>query len=80
MQTVTANQALADLPALTDQAAKTHQPIAITGPGNSAVLVAQEDWEAIQETLNLLAVRGMRECIRKGLETPLKVCAAGLDW
>lgn len=80
MHTFTANQAQADLPKLIDKAATTHEPIEITGLNHSAVLVAQEDWSAIQETLYLLSVPGMRESIREGLETPLADCGTELDW
>ena len=80
MHTVTANQAQADLPKLIDKTATTHEPIEITGFNNSAVLIAREDWSAIQETLYLLSVPGMRESIRVGLETPLAECGTELDW
>ncbi len=80
MHTVTANQAQADLPELIDKTAITHEPIEITRFNNSAVLVAQEDWSAIQESLYLLSVRGMRESINEGLETPLADCGMELDW
>jgi len=80
MHTVTANQARADLPKLIDKTATTHEPIEITGFNNSAVLIAQEDWSAIQETLYLLSIPGMRESIHEGLETPLSECGTELDW
>ncbi len=77
---MTANQAQAELPKLIDKAATTHEPIEITGFNNNAVLIAQEDWSAIQETLYLLSVPGMRESIRDGLETPQTECGTELDW
>ena len=80
MHTVNANQARPDLPRLIDEAAKSHEPIEITGPTNSAILVAQEDWSAIQETLHLLFIPGMREFICEALETPLAECGTELDW
>ena len=80
MHIVTANQAQADLPKLIDKTATNHEPIEITGLNKSAVLVAKEDWSAIQETLYLVSVPGMRESIREGLETPLADCGTELDW
>lgn len=80
MQIVTVNEAQADLHRLIDEASLCHEPIAITGTGHNAVLVAREDWEAIQETLFLLSLPGMRESIREGLETPLAECRPELDW
>lgn len=80
MHTITASEACAELAFLIDEAATTHQPITITGARHNAILVAQEDWEAIRETLTLLAIPGMRESIREGLETPLKECGTELPW
>jgi antitoxin YefM len=65
---------------LVDEAAATHEPILITGKRANAVLIAEEDWQSIQETLYLLGIPGMRETIRKGLETPVEECLEELDW
>ncbi len=71
MTTLTASEARASLYRLVDQAAESHHPILIAGKRSSAVLVAAEDSQAIQETLCLLAVPGMRESIKKGMAEPL---------
>jgi len=65
---------------LVDEAAASHEPILITGKRANAVLISEEDWRAIQETLYLLSIPGMRESIREGLQMPLKECAKELDW
>jgi prevent-host-death family protein len=80
MKTIKISQARAKLYGLVDEAAATHQPIQITGKRANAVLVGEEDWAAIQETLHLLSIPGMRESIRKGLETPVEQCNKELDW
>lgn len=80
MTTRTATQARADLYRLLDEVAKTHEPIAITGRRNNGVLIAEEDWRAIQETLYLLSIPGMRESIRKGLRTPLSKTLEKPGW
>ncbi|MBC7161699.1 MAG: type II toxin-antitoxin system Phd/YefM family antitoxin [Immundisolibacter sp.] len=80
MSTLTASEARAGLYRLIDQAAESHQPVVIAGKRNSAVLVAAEDWEAIQETLYLLSVPGMRESIKEGMAEPVDACAKELDW
>lgn len=80
MTTRTATQARADLYRLLDEVAKTHEPIAITGRRNNGVLIAEEDWRAIQETLYLLSMPGMRESIRKGLRTPLSKTLEKPGW
>lgn len=80
MTAITASEARANLYRLIDEAASSHQPLLISGKRNNAVLVSAEDWDAIQETLYLLSVPGMRESIRKGMETPVDECAEDLDW
>jgi antitoxin YefM len=80
MPTVTATEARAKLYRLIDQAASSHEPIVITGKRANAILISEDDWRAIQETLYLLSVPGMRESIREGLETPVEECAEDLDW
>ena len=58
----------------------TNEPVQITGRRSGAVLVSQDDWRAIQETLYLLSIPGMRASIRRGLATPLRDCLKELDW
>ncbi len=77
---VTASEARAGLYRLIDQTAESHQPILISGKRSNAVLVSAEDWNAIQETLYLLAVPGMRDSIKKGMAEPLSKSAKELRW
>lgn len=80
MTTLTASQARSDLYRLIDQAAESHEPILITGKRSNAVLISAEDWAAIQETLHLLSVPGMRESIKQGMAEPVGECSPELDW
>ena len=80
MQPLTASEARANLDRLMDQTAESHQPIVISGKRSSAVLVAAEDWQAIQETLFLLSVPGLRESIKAGMAEPLAESSEALDW
>jgi len=80
MNTFTASEARANLYRLIDQTVESHQPITIFGKRNSAVLLSAQDWSAIQETLYLLAVPGMRESIKTGMAEPLAESAKELDW
>lgn len=80
MKTFTSGQARANLHRLMAQAAESHQPITIAGKRHDAVLIAAEDWQAIQETLYLLSAPGMRESIKEGMARPPEACAKGLDW
>jgi antitoxin YefM len=78
--TLTASQARANLYCLRDQTAQSHQPVTIVGKRPDAVLVSTEDWRAIQETLSLLSVPGMRESIKAGMAEPLDGCAPAPGW
>ncbi|WP_308388015.1 type II toxin-antitoxin system Phd/YefM family antitoxin [Acidithiobacillus sp. AMEEHan] len=80
MATLTASEARANLYRLIDQVAESHQPVCIAGKRTSAVLVSTEDWEAIQETLYLLSIPGMRESIKEGMAEPLSKSSKGLEW
>ena len=80
MNTLTASEARANLYRLIDQTVESHEPIIISGKRNSAVLLSAEDWSAIQETLHLLAVPGMRESIKEGMAESPDTCATELDW
>jgi len=80
MSVLTASEARANLYRLIDQTNESHQPIHIAGKRTSAVLVSSEDWQAIQETLHLLSVPGMRESIKEGMAEPLGESATELDW
>ena len=80
MTILNATEARSKLYSLIDEAAESHQPIVIKGKRANAVLVSEEDWNAISETVNLLSIPGMRESIREGMETPPSGCAEDLDW
>jgi antitoxin YefM len=71
MTTFSASEARKRLFNLVDEVKETHEPVQIVGRRNSAMLVAEEDWRAIQETLYLLSIPGMRESIKEGLNTPI---------
>ncbi len=80
MAVLTASEARANLYRLIDQAAESHQPILIAGKRSSAVLVSEEDWQAMQETMYLLSIPGMRKSIRDGMAEPLAESAKALKW
>lgn len=80
MTSMTAGAARAQLYRLLDRAAASHEPIQITGKRSNAVLISEEDWRAIQETLYLLSVPGMRESVRRGMRTPAGKCLKKLRW
>jgi antitoxin YefM len=80
MKTMNASEAREKLYRLLDETAEAHESVLITGPRSNGVLVAEEDWNAIQETLYLLSVPGMRESIREGMATPVEDCEQEPGW
>jgi prevent-host-death family protein len=80
MTTITATEARRTLYKLLADLAGSHEPIQITGKKGGAVLVSADDWRAVQETLHLLAIPGMRKSIRDGMKTPVGKCVEKLDW
>ena len=80
MTTLTVSEARAKLYKLLDKIAESHEPIQITGKRHDAILINEEDWRAIKETLYLLSIPGMRESIREGLKIPIKKCNKKLTW
>jgi prevent-host-death family protein len=80
MTTLTVSEARSKLYGLVDEVASEHKPVVIKGKRASAILVSENDWEAIQETLFLTSVPGMRESIKEGLTTPVEKCSEELDW
>jgi len=80
MTSITASEARERLYRLMDEAAAAHEPLLITGKRSNVIMVAESDWNAIQETLYLLSVPGMRESIREGLATPVDECASEPGW
>ena len=80
MNALSASEARANLYRLMDETAASHKPVMITGKRNNAVLIAEDDWSAIQETLYLLSVPGMRKSIKTGMAEPLDKSAKALKW
>ncbi len=80
MTTLSASEARKRLYSLVDEVKESHEPVQIVGKRSSAVLVSEEDWKAIQETLYLASVPGIRESIKKGLKTPVEKCSEEPGW
>lgn len=80
MKTLTATHARKGLYRLISEVEDTSEPVLITGRAASAVLVAERDWRALEETVYLLSVPGMRESIRDGMAEAVEDCDEALDW
>lgn len=80
MNSITVTDAQKTLYKLIDETADSHEPVLISGNEANAVLISEEDWNAVNETLDLLSIQGMRESIIEGLQTPLEDCDESIEW
>jgi PHD/YefM family antitoxin component YafN of YafNO toxin-antitoxin module len=80
MTTLNVTEARANLYKLIDDTSASHEPVVITGKRGNAVLLAEDDWNAINETLHLLSVPGMRESILEGIQESIDSAATELNW
>jgi prevent-host-death family protein len=80
MTTLSATEARKCLYSLVDDVAESHDPVQIVGKRHSAVLISEDDWRAIQETLYLTSIPGMRESIQAGLKNSIEECSKELEW
>ena len=80
MSTINATAARSNLYRLIDQVAEESRPVRITGQRSTAVLVSEEDWEAIQETLHLQTVPGLVDSVRRAREEGVEAASEELDW
>jgi antitoxin YefM len=80
MTVLKVSEARANLYQLIDETAQSHQPVTITGKRHNAILVSEDDWRSVQETLYLVSIPGMRESIIEGMQTPVEECAEELEW
>lgn len=80
MAVLTASAARANLYNLIDETNDSHEPVIISGKRCNAVLISEDDWSAIQETLYLDSIPGMKESILAGMKEPLSKSTKKLDW
>ena len=80
MKTITLAKAQVDLPQLLAETAASHEPVHIAGETAHAILIAEDDWRSIEETLYLLSIPGLRESIVEGLNTALSECGTEVEW
>lgn len=80
MTSISATKARAKLYSLIDEANASHHPIQITGKRGNAVLLSEDDWRSISETLHLSSIPSMVESIKKGRKEKIEDCSEDLDW
>ncbi len=80
MTTMTASEARANLFRLLDEVAASHRPVTITGKRSNAVLISEDDWRAIEETIYLLGIPGMRESLVEAMRAPMDEFSDQIEW
>ncbi|WP_460703869.1 type II toxin-antitoxin system Phd/YefM family antitoxin [Luteococcus sediminum] len=80
MTAVSATSARANLYRLIDQVNEESEPLTITGQRGNAVLVGEDDWRAIQETIYLESVPGLAASIREARDEGIEAGSEELDW
>jgi PHD/YefM family antitoxin component YafN of YafNO toxin-antitoxin module len=80
MKSISATEARKNIYKLLDEISEANEPVQILGKRSNAFLVSEEDWRALQETVHLLSIPGMRESIREGLDTPLDKTSDKPGW
>ncbi len=80
MSSINITNARKDLYRIVESVNLSHEPVHITGKNSSAVLIGEDDWKSIEETLYLISIPGMRESIVDGMNTPIEELSENLDW
>ncbi len=80
MKSISVTEARKQIYKILDEASQTNEPLQIIGKRSNAVLIAEDDWNSIQETLHLLSIPGMRESLIEGMKTPISKTSKKLDW
>ncbi len=77
---MTVSQARANIYKIMDETSQTHQPIMITGKRNNVVMISEEDWNAIEETLYLNSITGMANSIKEAMNAPDSEFSEDIEW
>jgi antitoxin YefM len=77
---MTVSQARINIYKIMDETSQTHQPIMITGKRNNVVMISEEDWNAIEETLYLNSVTGMADSIKEAMDAPDSEFSEDIEW
>jgi antitoxin YefM len=80
MTTITATSARNKLYSLIDETNESHIPIQITGKRGNAVLISEDDWNSISETIHLTAIPGMVDSIKQGMQEGIEDCSESIEW
>ncbi len=79
-KTITVSQARANIYKIMDETAQTHEPILITGKRNNVVMLSQDDWQAIEETLYLNSIPNMVSTIQESMNAADTDFSDSVEW
>lgn len=74
MTNVNATNFRKNLFGMLEQTIKYNEPVTISTKEGNAVLLSEEDYNSLVETLNLCCIPGMEEKIMDGLNTSIEEC------
>ena len=80
MKIYTISEARDNLFTLMRHTAQSHEPVYITGKNCNAVLIAEEDFRAMAETLYITSIPGLKESILEAKHEPIETCTEEIDW
>ena len=80
MDTINVTNARKNLYRIIKSISDSHEPIHVSGKNGSVVIIAEEDWKAIEETLFLTTDPKLRKSIIDGMNEPIEKCSEKLDW
>ena len=80
MRHLTANTAQENFTAIIDCVIQQGDAVSIATDDGAAVMVSQEEWNGLMETLYLQSIPGVKESILEGKATPLSECLDSVGW
>ena len=77
---ITVSEARANIYKLIDETAQSHKPVLITGKRNNAILISEEDWRSIEETMYIKSIPNLAESIREEMKKPDGEFVEKIEW
>lgn len=77
---MSASEVRANIYNIMDEAAQSHEPILITGKRNNVVMLSEEDWNAIEETLYLNSIPNMASSVQEAMKAPDSEFSEDIQW
>jgi PHD/YefM family antitoxin component YafN of YafNO toxin-antitoxin module len=74
MKHITANTAGQDFDRLLENVIEYGEAVSIATDKGSAILVSEDEWSGLHETLYLMSIPGVYESIIEGSKTPVSEC------